>query len=50
MSIVTDSKPVEAAKDPTGSTIFQLYSLVVAWRINRHASEIRDRRHWLRRF
>ena len=27
MSIVTDSSPVEAAKDPDGSTIFQLYSL-----------------------
>jgi tryptophanyl-tRNA synthetase len=28
MSIVTDSKPVEAPKDAAGSTIFQLYSLV----------------------
>lgn len=27
MSIVTDSKPVEAAKDPDQSTIFQLFSL-----------------------
>ena len=27
MSIVTDSSPVEAPKDPDGSTIFQLYSL-----------------------
>jgi tryptophanyl-tRNA synthetase len=27
MSIVTDSTPVEAPKDPTKSTIFQLYSL-----------------------
>jgi tryptophanyl-tRNA synthetase len=27
MSIVTDSTPVEAPKDPTTSTIFQLYSL-----------------------
>src|SRR5438067_4134122 len=27
MSIVTDSTPVEAAKDPESSTIFQLYSL-----------------------
>src|SRR5437764_3828971 len=27
MSIVTDSQPVEAAKDPETSTIFQLYSL-----------------------
>src|SRR6476469_2179155 len=30
MSIVTDSKPVEAPKDPAGSTIFQLYSLVAS--------------------
>jgi tryptophanyl-tRNA synthetase len=28
MSIVTDSTPVEAPKDPTESTIFKLYSLV----------------------
>ena len=28
MSIVTDSQPVEAPKDPTSSTIVQLYSLV----------------------
>ena len=28
MSIVTDSQPVEAPKDPATSTIFQLYSLV----------------------
>ena len=28
MSIVTDSTPVEASKDPTESTIFKLYSLV----------------------
>jgi tryptophanyl-tRNA synthetase len=28
MSIVTDSTPVEAPKDPDGSTIFQLFSLV----------------------
>jgi tryptophanyl-tRNA synthetase len=28
MSIVTDSAPVEAPKDPTTSTIFQLFSLV----------------------
>jgi tryptophanyl-tRNA synthetase len=27
MSIVTDSKSVEASKDPAGSTIFHLYSL-----------------------
>ena len=27
MSIVTDSKPVEAPKDPERSTIFQLFSL-----------------------
>jgi len=30
MSIVTDSKPVEAFKDPATSTIFQLYSLVAS--------------------
>ena len=30
MSIVTDSTPVEAAKDPTTSTIFKLYSLVAS--------------------
>jgi tryptophanyl-tRNA synthetase len=30
MSIVTDSKPVEAPKDAASSTIFQLYSLVAA--------------------
>jgi tryptophanyl-tRNA synthetase len=30
MSIVTDSSPVEAPKDPTASTIFQLYSLFAA--------------------
>jgi tryptophanyl-tRNA synthetase len=30
MSIVTDSTPVEAAKDPEGSTIVQLYSLVAS--------------------
>src|SRR3954451_9623499 len=30
MSIVTDSQPVEAPKDPDTSTIFQLYSLVAA--------------------
>src|SRR5437660_8669947 len=30
MSIVTDSAPVEAPKDPSGSTIFQLYSLVAS--------------------
>ncbi|MDQ6810261.1 MAG: tryptophan--tRNA ligase [Verrucomicrobiota bacterium] len=28
MSVVTDSTPVAAAKDPAGSTIFQLYSLL----------------------
>src|SRR5947199_4484099 len=28
MSIVTDSMPVEAPKDPTESTIFKLYSLI----------------------
>ena len=30
MSIVTDSTPVEAPKDPAKSTIFKLYSLVVS--------------------
>jgi tryptophanyl-tRNA synthetase len=30
MSIVTDSTPVEAAKDPEKSTIFKLYSLVAS--------------------
>jgi tryptophanyl-tRNA synthetase len=30
MSIVTDSTPVEAPKDPARSTIFQLYSLVAS--------------------
>src|SRR5437660_6189339 len=30
MSIVRDSAPVEAPKDPSGSTIFQLYSLVAS--------------------
>jgi tryptophanyl-tRNA synthetase len=30
MSIVTDSTPVEAAKDPTISTVFKLYSLVAS--------------------
>jgi tryptophanyl-tRNA synthetase len=30
MSIVTDSAPVEAPKDPTKSTIFKLYSLVAS--------------------
>jgi len=30
MSIVTDSAPVEAAKDPAKSTIFKLYSLVAS--------------------
>jgi tryptophanyl-tRNA synthetase len=32
MSIVTDSSPVEAPKDPSRSTIFQLYSLVASKR------------------
>ena len=30
MSIVTDSTPVDAAKDPANSTIFKLYSLVAS--------------------
>ena len=28
MSIVTDSSPVEASKDPDRSTVFELYSLI----------------------
>jgi len=40
MSIVTDSKPVEAPKDPATSTIFQLYSLVAA---PNELSEMRDK-------
>jgi len=30
MSIVTDSTPVDAPKDPTNSTIFKLYSLIAS--------------------
>ena len=30
MSVVTDSTPVEASKDPSKSTIFHLYSLVAS--------------------
>src|SRR5213594_4712779 len=30
MSIVTDSTPVEASKDPTNSTILKLYSLIAS--------------------
>ncbi len=40
MSIVTDSQPVEAPKDPATSTIFQLYSLVAT---AGELSEMRDR-------
>jgi tryptophanyl-tRNA synthetase len=39
MSIVTDSKPVEAPKDAASSTIFQLYSLVAA---NNEIDEMRE--------
>jgi len=40
MGIVTDSQPVEAPKDPTTSTIFQLYSLVAT---PNELSEMRER-------
>jgi tryptophanyl-tRNA synthetase len=40
MSIVTDSQPVEAPKDPATSTIFQLYSLVAS---PDELSQMRDR-------
>jgi len=40
MSIVTDSQPVEAPKDPATSTIFQLYSLVAT---AGELSEMRDK-------
>ena len=40
MSIVTDSTPVEAPKDPSKSTIFQLYSLVAS---KNEAAEMRER-------
>ena len=40
MSIVTDSQPVEAPKDPVTSTIFQLYSLVAT---PDELSEMRER-------
>ncbi len=40
MSIVTDSKPVDAAKDPASSTIFQLYSLVAG---RNELEEMRER-------
>jgi tryptophanyl-tRNA synthetase len=39
MSIVTDSKPVEAPKDPATSTIFQLYSLFAS---KNETAEMRD--------
>ncbi len=40
MSIVTDSTPVEARKDPSRSTIFQLYSLFAS---KEEIEEMRDR-------
>jgi tryptophanyl-tRNA synthetase len=40
MSIVTDSTPVEAPKDPARSTIFQLYSLFAS---KEEIEEMRDR-------
>src|SRR5213592_4528268 len=40
MSIVTDSTPVEAPKDPSRSTIFQLYSLVAS---QNEVAEMRER-------
>ena len=40
MSIVTDSTPVEAPKDPSRSTIFQLYSLFAS---KNEISEMRER-------
>jgi len=40
MSIVTDSTPVEAPKDPSRSTIFQLYSLVAS---KNEITEMRER-------
>jgi tryptophanyl-tRNA synthetase len=40
MSIVTDSTPVEAAKDPARSTIVQLYSLFAS---KKEVEEIRER-------
>src|SRR5213594_743644 len=40
MSIVTDSTPVEAPKDPSRSTIFQLYLLVAS---KNEIAEMRDR-------
>ncbi len=40
MSIVTDSTPVEAPKDPATSTIFKLYSLIAS---NDEIAEMRER-------
>jgi tryptophanyl-tRNA synthetase len=40
MSIVTDSTPVESPKDPSKSTIFQLYSLVAS---KNEIAEMRER-------
>src|SRR5260370_2555824 len=39
MSVVTDSTPVEAPKDPSRSTIFNLYSLIAS---KREIAEIRE--------
>jgi tryptophanyl-tRNA synthetase len=39
MSVVTDSSPVEAPKDPSRSTIFRLYSLVAS---KREIAEMRE--------
>src|SRR5438309_2515893 len=40
MSIVTDSTPVEASKDPSNSTIFKLYSLMAS---KNEIADMRDR-------
>jgi tryptophanyl-tRNA synthetase len=40
MSIVTDSTPVEAPKDPTNSTILKLYSLIAS---KNEIAEMRER-------
>jgi tryptophanyl-tRNA synthetase len=40
MSIVTDSTPVEASKDPTNSTILKLYSLIAS---KNEIAEMRER-------
>ena len=49
MSIVTDSTPVEAPKDPAASSIFQLFSLVrYAGGSGGDGRGLRERRDWLR--